>query len=318
MLPQLPSLDEAYPDESLLGFALRMAARNGLKGLAGIAQVLGCKSVRDAGSTLAPVLARLFGASPTRLEFLAQQSRWTGDGRVVTFMGQLLSKPWMLRAHRPQVCPLCLSDSGYVRADWDLQMLTRCRTHGNRLVDLCPNCRDPLSWARPTIMHCGCGCRLTTVSRAHEEPCAAATTLAALVGLRLDVPVVKGTPACRSATPLLEALSLDGAMRVVWAFGIRRDSDDRVTTGVVRIPFRTHQLEALVARAVDRLEQLAHRRAGPGAPAVHMSTLATMAREGQTSMDRSTAAQLLLLMGEKRWQSVHMHDFHPQSQLTLF
>ena len=79
-------------------------------------------------------------------------------GRIVHVVWQDVEIPSThFRIERPQICPLCVTDSGFLRESWDLTWATACSTHCVRFIDACPSCTSPLSWRRSRIAYCDCG-----------------------------------------------------------------------------------------------------------------------------------------------------------------
>lgn len=76
-------------------------------------------------------------------------------------MGEYLFFGWsiyqyLLRPRRPKVCPECLRRSGYLKKVWEFALVTACPLHKCLLLDVCPNCEQPISWIRRRISFCRC------------------------------------------------------------------------------------------------------------------------------------------------------------------
>ena len=78
------------------------------------------------------------------------------DTYDVTIFGQSVSQ-YLLRPHRPRVCPECLSQSNYCRKQWDLSAVTSCPIHHVTLLEICPICLKPITWYRKAVSYCPCG-----------------------------------------------------------------------------------------------------------------------------------------------------------------
>lgn len=321
MLRQLPRSDEAFADEAVLGYALRMAEANRVRGLGGTARLLGCGSVVRGGQAHAASIAQLYGASPSRLIALApHQLRRDGELHV-SLMGCELSKPWMLRSHRPQVCPTCLAVDGYARVDWDVLFMTRCRLHWTPLLDQCPDCKETLCWRRMTLKRCSCGqnlCRIDPGAPTDGVP----RWMAAWIANRMDLPAVGGVGpgVAGDLEEFFDGLSVDGALRVLWALGVKRSEHDNVDPGRTHGPIQTAEVEALVLRACARLRQILSdsTSAQEAALAVHVNALVSLAARGLTDQDRRTAAQLVAALGFRSWKNARLRDRSPHAQLELF
>lgn len=321
MQAPLARSDEAYCDESVLGYALRMAEANRVNGLAGTARLLGCGSIVRGGSSHAAAIARLYGASPGRLLSLAPHQLRRDGALHVSLLGCELSRPWLLRSQRPQVCPRCLAEYGYARVDWELMFMTHCRLHWIRLLDQCPGCREALHWRRKTLKRCSCGTDLSSTESA--EPCANPSAgFAAWLATRMGLPATAVSAVDRFDWQRnFEALSIDGALLLLWALGARRNAHDTVEPGRTHGPIATTEVVALIERAYDRLRVLGAESTTDIdglASAVHTSALVSLAARGLTDGDRRLASQLLLRIGYRTWKSARVRDRSPHAQLELF
>lgn len=63
---------------------------------------------------------------------------------------------YMIRVRRPKVCTACLREKSYARRIWELAPVTTCPTHTCLLLDECPKCVRPISWARAKVSVCQC------------------------------------------------------------------------------------------------------------------------------------------------------------------
>jgi hypothetical protein len=69
-----------------------------------------------------------------------------------------------LRLKEPAICPLCVRDSGFIEAHWDLTAITGCSIHNCRVITSCPNCKRKLSKSRKGLLTCSCGADLLQAS----------------------------------------------------------------------------------------------------------------------------------------------------------
>ncbi|MEK6738153.1 MAG: TniQ family protein [Planctomycetota bacterium] len=65
---------------------------------------------------------------------------------------------YSVRTTAPKVCPKCLMESNHARKIWDLAAYTCCPEHKTLLIEECPNCKRKISWNRPRVNICTCGC----------------------------------------------------------------------------------------------------------------------------------------------------------------
>lgn len=223
----LPVQDEIWPGESGQGYVLRMAAGNGLGGIARVKKMLGCSRFHTLYAQDAPQLAHWFGASVQRLSYALES---TQGGRRVdgsTYMGQNLGRSYFLNRSYPRVCPDCVRELGYCRAAWDYTLTVACARHQRVLIDRCPACMSPLKWTRPDLCMCDCGHpwgELDFRSPATEDE----LLIAQLIDQRMDdqerfsrgaVPWNQAAEGDMDALRLLmENLSLDGICRLFFAF----------------------------------------------------------------------------------------------------
>jgi len=131
--------------ESLIGYLLRLAKRNGymhIKDL--VASRFVDAAVRNDIKKLQSALPNILFNNP--------------EGYVES--GNALWKN--LRSIRPKVCVNCLRDQGLIKEEHLLGTTHRCSQHNQLLISCCQRCGQPLKWdvslieARCTNPHCGC------------------------------------------------------------------------------------------------------------------------------------------------------------------
>lgn len=153
------------PDESFIGYLLRLTELNRYETLSWILQLAQIKSyVRsnlsfafDNTLQLAP-LSQLCGVDTAKLATLLYQSagrpkRQMGDYHIANST----VPQYMIRLRYPKICPACLNESVYARKIWDLAPVTACPLHKCLLLDQCPGCMKRISWARCSVIKCRCG-----------------------------------------------------------------------------------------------------------------------------------------------------------------
>lgn len=150
-----------YPDESGLGFLLRVAEANGYENHSWIIETAGIGSRPPADRSIA--IERLAGLLEMPVQGLVGTLYFTtsttlGPG-YRDFFGHRIGRPFVNRA-KPRVCPHCLEERGYLSAMWDLAPVAICLRHGCWLIDTCRRCRRRLSWSRSSVGKCRCGARL--------------------------------------------------------------------------------------------------------------------------------------------------------------
>ena len=152
------------PTESLLGYVLRVSEANGYETPWHVLAHAGLNQA-EISSTGLPVdkLTAVLGLPRNGLDHLAYSVTDSGGERNYQLLGHSLGKRLgydPLRLHKPQVCPHCVKESGYIDAFFDLSLAVACPAHRCTLVSECPACGAPLSWFRPGLLTCKCGASL--------------------------------------------------------------------------------------------------------------------------------------------------------------
>ncbi|QJR80879.1 hypothetical protein CA267_008850 [Alteromonas pelagimontana] len=147
-------------DESIRGFLVRLAKRNGFFSINDIFRLLGLKysasslDVTDSRfrkfiEKLAPTLKCAFEMifSPLK-EATANQH---DDYRTVIDIA----------SQKPKLCPDCLCCAEpYIKASWQMVHITHCVDHSVPLIDTCPSCKKSLKWNADLLEGCfQCGHR---------------------------------------------------------------------------------------------------------------------------------------------------------------
>jgi hypothetical protein len=160
--PRLVFRDKPKPDESYLGFLIRLAEINSYTP----SQILqeahlsrytfsessSCSFSSNPGLVLVS-LAHLNGL---KVEDLTQLVHPRIDENTVTAFGHRLSR-YLLTQQRSKVCPACLCQSNHCRKQWDFAVVTSCPVHRHMLMDECHECGKPIKWARLAVSLCVCG-----------------------------------------------------------------------------------------------------------------------------------------------------------------
>jgi hypothetical protein len=151
------------PDESFLGYLLRLTQLNCYESpswimqMAGLATTVGSTSFVFNNSQGLEPLARLTGVNKDKLTELIYQ---TADpirrkmGNYLLF-GSAITQ-YLIRPDRPKICPSCIRESGYTRRMWEIIPVTTCLIHKCLLLDECPNCQARISWNRENLSQCRC------------------------------------------------------------------------------------------------------------------------------------------------------------------
>lgn len=149
-----PIRDRVIPGESGQGYVLRMATANGLRGLPFVKACLGRSRFQTLEAQDAPSVSKWFGAPEGELaQALGRLSRKTEDEEF-SYAGHDIGRSYFVNRGQPRVCPRCLSQHGYCRAEWDFVLVVACPQHACLLHDQCPVCTRVLDWNRPSFLNC--------------------------------------------------------------------------------------------------------------------------------------------------------------------
>ncbi|MFC7286484.1 TniQ family protein [Herminiimonas glaciei] len=150
-----------YRDESVLGYLLRLGELNGYSSLRIIKKLISDYTntplfIRPSivsKSEVVAAIAKLANIDEGEL----MQSKWktinSAAGRYFNVQGTSLPLDALME-ERAQICPKCLEEHGYLREAWDLSGVTVCALHKIALIDICPDCKKPLSHARTPMTLC--------------------------------------------------------------------------------------------------------------------------------------------------------------------
>lgn len=139
-----------YDDESGLGYYRRLAAENRFWGWRDLAGLVNIARQRRALLEHPEQVAKELGIESAWAQFAARQEQQC--------------RAWRAR-HRVSsdaICPVCLSESVYIRHHWEHTYVTACAVHRTCLLDHCPACAVLLSPNRVRIERCACGYDLRT------------------------------------------------------------------------------------------------------------------------------------------------------------
>lgn len=153
--------------ESLFGYVLRVSETNGYLTpwhVFDLAGILRTESI-TAGLPIEK-LARVLGKTTDELQPHAYSVSASDGVREYRLLGHYLGRSlsWQpLRLQRPAICCMCIEETGYVDACWDLSAFSVCPSHLAPLVSRCHSCGNALSWNRPGLLTCKCGADLSYV-----------------------------------------------------------------------------------------------------------------------------------------------------------
>ncbi|MDP2788107.1 MAG: TniQ family protein [Pseudomonadota bacterium] len=204
MLVRTPS---HKPTESLLGYVLRLSEANGYDTPWHVLTYAG-HSQSEIGSPGMPVdkLPAVLGLPCDGLDRIAYSVPDSEGERKYLLLGHPLGKRLSydpLRLDKPQFCPHCVKEQGYIDAFFDLSLAVACPTHQCALVSECPACGKPISWYRPGLLTCKCGASLHVAPTGKATP--ALVDLMAILWAKLHGSSI-GPDEMRAGLPVNELL----------------------------------------------------------------------------------------------------------------
>lgn len=290
------------PDDraSAAGFLLEAALGNGMT-LAGLWATLGLGHRGRPRPEHVPLLAWYTHAPASWLGWRVPLARRLDDRRVYELFGQMWHGEGALRKRRAQHCPICLRMHGPIALEWDLACVCACPEHGVVLQDHCAACGHSIELFRPSWDVCICGHYLTSAA---ETP-----VVADLAALRWcewvahavhpelhDLPILP-----REVLRGLHGLSVDGASRIVIAFGGGQRRLDSLRLSAAQRWLTTAAVHDVVSAGMARFQEfILTRRLAGGMPALAVADLMNLAVVGLTAGDRTRAAWLIGLLNGHR------------------
>lgn len=143
-----------FASESLVGYQLRVAEANGYSsGIWMLKYLIGIPRITINSSEHAARVTSFFGLAPEELNRFAYVFDGVQPRGSLSYYGQQLHLRH-LRLRFPAVCPRCLNESAATNGFWDLKYSVACPFHGSRLIDICQQCGNKISWNRSKICEC--------------------------------------------------------------------------------------------------------------------------------------------------------------------
>ena len=280
-------------------------------------QVCVGKPLRDVD---ARVLAWAIQAPP---EWLAERLfivSGLADDRGLRLGARQFSAASLLVGKSARVCPHCLPELGFCELSWCFKLAPVCPSHGVPHLGACVHCRRTISWDRPQIDICSCG-RYFRPALVTAEPPLVVIDWARWISRRLAPTRVSAREAAiQLAVPrMLDELSLDGAFRLVEAFGLLQKPDEqpRVAAATAR---SIAGAMGVIARGLERLAFIdgSLERVRDIAPQIHIAALERLRASAVDPVDASCAALLLRHVADRSDCDVDMRGRHPRGQMVLF
>ena len=249
----MPSQSPLAHDESLMGYVLRMANANEVRGIHWLYQRLGREKLNRFKFEDCLAIACTFGVPLKHIQQTMWRRRFINGAPVNTLGAIKITKPYLIRPLRPQICSRCLEEYGHCRLAWDLQFVCACDIHNCALIDRCPHCLRYLQWMRPFLMHCNCGLSWNRIKPEGQSPKTATARLASIFQYKISPNISNFIPV-DSFEKTLAALSVDALSKLVWIFGLKEHANNHLGTGRSQQILRTEQASFCVERGYLRLK----------------------------------------------------------------
>lgn len=242
------------------------------------------------------------------------------DDRRLRLGARQFSAASLLVGKSARVCPHCLSEFGFCELSWSFKLAPVCPRHKVPHLGACVHCRRTISWDRPQIDICNCGRYFKPASVVVEPPAAVTDWVQWVAGRLAPSTVASRETGGHLAVPrMLNELTLDGAFRLVEAFGLLQKPDEqplvasataRSIAGAVGLILRGLERLALIDGRLQNVRDLA--------PQIHIAALERLRAHAVDPVDASCAAVLLRHLGDRSNCDVDMRGRHARGQMALF
>lgn len=314
-IPQrLPLPISVSDDESGYGAILRAAARNGLQA-SKLTQLCGSKGMKTINPSQAKALAWMTNLEPDWLRDRLPIERRDEEQVVFHILSHVLSSFSFKTAFSACVCPACLRETGRCSIAWMLRSYCCCPVHQTMMVEKCGRCSRRITWDRPDTTTCACGWSLLgTVANPCTDP--RILTWCAWLTSRLANQAFGRNEHDRLPFTL-DALSIDGAFRVLLAFGLLEDQQQ---TADLRKRRGTDELAPVISRGLRRLQafELEDQLGSSSWGLIHIPALESLARRSVLEADHMFASSLLARWHSTRFNKQDMRGRFSRGQRSLF
>lgn len=284
----LPIKLAPYVDEGGHGFLLRALVKNGVS-LSHVANWMKLSHSKQIKGRDALRWGWTVGIDPDWLALRLPQVHRIDGGATFELYGHAWRGAHSFRLAHPQVCVKCINERGYIRACWDVMAVCVCTRHQVLLSDVCSRCKRLLVWSRPGLGICCCGQYLRSeASDGQEKPSSRLLAWTEWISAHLQ----EGGPA--SLSPMLpglpQALSVDGAYRLLLAFGLKEHPHACLSPKLLQRRIAPRQMGAILERGYGRLSEVLLSAAWSDvAPLLHEPTLDRLESVGVSQADRDLA-----------------------------
>jgi len=171
MIKKLLVRPNPFPDESLLGYIIRLSEANGYespKNLLRIFQSSNYQLISNLPKRIYEDLTPLMELTGKSYSTLKHMIYAPVVYKKYKFLNSTVAFR-MIEPCRPKFCPLCLREKPYYRIVWDFSLVITCPTHKCLLISDCPRCNSEFDIYRNGFGKCECGCDLRKIP-AQELP----------------------------------------------------------------------------------------------------------------------------------------------------
>lgn len=150
------------PDESFMGYILRLTELNDYDNPAWIVREAGIGYLHDRGAAAShksldlSAFATLTGVNIADLVSLRHPIDKQSHTTYRRLFFGLTVPQYVIRPKHQKLCPGCLLEAAYVRRIWEFALVTVCPIHECLLLDECPNCCKRIAWSRNRVAVCPC------------------------------------------------------------------------------------------------------------------------------------------------------------------
>jgi len=304
---------EPYAHESAYGYLLRAFALNRSTVREALEHIYG-HGRRHIRIDSASAWSQMTGVPRPWFEHRFPRPVECDRGRELELFGQIWRGEWTHRGTHQQVCLACIEETGYARLEWDLMAYTACHVHGTILLDRCGQCGRGISPDRPALEMCSCGNFLDK-----DTPIADPSVLewsSLLSAAVCNGETISGNG--MGVTALLRGMTVDGAYRVLLAFGGGHSALRGLLLNGVEPWLTSFDLHAAIGTALTRMARLTFMRWGSRTDVQRCAdSLAEQKVRGISQFDRAAAGNLLRVLGlPSRWRNKYP-EYNEQQDLFI-
>lgn len=292
-LSPLPVCLQPNDDESGLGYAMRAFRANGLS-LDKVREWLQIRSWTSLTRQQTALASWYLGISPDWLRWRLIVEKSSGAHTSYSLLGCKFVATSLRPTSIAALCPDCVRIKGFSRVSWLLKCVVICSEHRTPISEVCGKCGQSISWNRPSVDVCDCG-RYFLNAIDGTVPDEQLLCWVRWIEWRLGMYCgPEGARFAKFIPNALNEMSLDGAMRLVVAFGILDQPTQAVGVSTWR-RLNNREVADVIKRGLSRLllsndslESLSE-----VGSLVHLPILERMRSDGVETTDLMNASQLV-------------------------